>query len=67
MAWANEFQIFIAAADSLELGRFRFRQPRGSTGGMKIGGGLLRNFTVTFDYPGRRLFLQPNNRYRDGG
>jgi hypothetical protein len=62
----KEFQVFVAAADSLELGRFRFRQPSGATGGMKVGGGLLRHFTVTFDYPGRRLFLQPNDRYRDG-
>jgi hypothetical protein len=63
----KEFQVFVATADSLELGHFSFRQPRGSTGGMKIGGGLLRNFTVTFDYPSRRLFLQPNQNYRDGG
>jgi hypothetical protein len=62
----KEFQVFVAAADRLELGRFRFREPSGATGGMKVGGGLLRHFTATFDYPGRRLFLQPNDRYSDG-
>jgi hypothetical protein len=61
----KEFQVFVAAADSLKLGQFRYLRPSGATGGMKIGGGLLRHFTVTFDYPGRRLFLQPNDRYRD--
>ncbi len=48
----------------LELGRFRFAEVSGSTGGMKIGGGLLRYFTVVFDYPGNRMILEPNRRYQ---
>jgi hypothetical protein len=28
-----------------------------------VGGGILRRFTVVFDYRGRRLFLRPNKHY----
>src|SRR5262249_8580653 len=47
----KEFQVLQATADRVELGRFRFLKVMGSTGGMKVGGGLLRHFTVVFDYP----------------
>jgi hypothetical protein len=30
-----------------------------------IGGDILRRFTVTFDYPRRRMILEPNDRLRD--
>jgi hypothetical protein len=28
-----------------------------------LGGGVFRRFTLTFDYPNRRLFLAPNSRF----
>ena len=60
----KEFQVIQATAERVELGRFRFRNLRGSTGGMKIGGGLLRQFTVIFDYPAKQMILEPNGHYR---
>ena len=30
-----------------------------------IGFGLLSRFNVIFDYPGRRMFIEPNHRYSD--
>ena len=58
----KEFQVTQASADRVELGRFRFRNVSGVTGGMKIGGGLLRCFTVLFDYPAKQMILEPNGR-----
>ena len=30
-----------------------------------IGGGILKRFTVTFDFPHRRMFLEPNSHFSD--
>lgn len=56
---------------AVRLGRFAFREPivlfpdgmitaPGTAG--NIGGGLLSRFRVIFDYPGRRLILEPTDR-----
>ncbi len=63
----GEFETWLATADRVELGRFRFEKVSGVSGGMKIGGGLLRSFTVIFDYPAKRMILEPNGRYREQG
>jgi hypothetical protein len=60
----KEFDILQAKADRVELGPFHFTDVVGFSGGMKIGGGLLKYFTVIFDYPSQRMILEPNTRYR---
>jgi hypothetical protein len=60
----KEFEITQATADRVDLGRFSFEKVAGVSGGMKIGGGLLRNFTVVLDYSGERMILEPNRHYR---
>jgi hypothetical protein len=59
----KEFAILQAKADRVELGPFRFSDVIGFSGGMKIGGGLLRYFTVIFDYPSDQMILEANSRY----
>jgi len=59
----KEFEILEAKADRVELGPFHFSDVIGFSGGMKIGGGLLRYFTVIFDYRSERMILEPNSRY----
>jgi hypothetical protein len=54
----HEFQIWQATADEVQLGQFRFPKVTGYSGAMKIGGGLLRQFTVIFDYPAKRMILE---------
>jgi len=61
----KEFEILQAKADSVEIGPFHFADVIGFSGGMKIGGGLLKYFTVIFDYPSGRMILEPNSRYRE--
>jgi hypothetical protein len=61
----KQFEILQAKADQVELGPFHFRDVLGFSGGMKIGGGLLKHFTVIFDYSSERMILQPNQRYRE--
>jgi hypothetical protein len=61
----QEFRIVQATADRVDLGRYHFSQMAGVSGGMKIGSGLLRHFTVIFDYPKERMILEPNERYRE--
>jgi hypothetical protein len=55
----QEFPIWQATADEIRLGQLRFSSVVGYSGGMKIGGGLLRQFKVIFDYPGSRMILEP--------
>lgn len=59
----KEFEILQAKADRVELGPFHFSSVVGFSGGMKIGGGLLKYFTPIFDYPSGRMILEPNSRY----
>ena len=61
----KEFETWLATADRVELGRFHFEKVSGVSGGMKIGGGLLRRFTVIFDYPAKQMILEPNRHYRE--
>jgi hypothetical protein len=61
----QEFRVVQATADRVDLGRYHFRELPGVSGGMKIGGGILRHFTVVFDYPKQRMILEPNERYRE--
>jgi hypothetical protein len=67
----------IGRIDRFELGGVRLERPvtmlrspgpgaisaPGTAG--NIGGGILRRFTVIFDYPRRRLILEPNARVAD--
>lgn len=56
----KEFQIWQTTADEVQLGKLHFPKVVGYSGGMKIGGGLLRQFIVIFDYPGKRMILESN-------
>ena len=59
----------------IELGGFGFEQPLTmlpvseqsmvGAGIGNIGGDIMRRFTVTFDYAGRRMILEPNRHLRD--
>jgi len=64
----GEMKIVAGRLPGVRLGRFRVEDPvvlfpagqitePGSAG--NIGGGLLRRFRVIFDYPGRRMILEP--------
>lgn len=33
--------------------------------GVNLGGNILRHFTLTIDYPGRRVMLEPNRHFHD--
>ncbi len=59
----KEFEVWLAAADRVEIGKYHFVNVAGVSGGMKIGGGLLRYFTVIFDYSRNRMILETNSRY----
>jgi hypothetical protein len=61
----KEFRVWQATVDRVDLGPFHFQKVAGVSGGMKIGSGLLRRFTVVFDYPGKRMILEPNSRHHD--
>jgi hypothetical protein len=54
----QEFLIWQATADEVRLGRLRFPKVVGYSGGMKIGGALLRRFKVIFNYPRNRMILE---------
>lgn len=54
----KRFQTVKATADEIQLGKLRFPNVTGFSGGMKIGGGLLRQFNVIFDYPNKRMILE---------
>jgi len=67
-AVGGEMKIVAGRLPGVRLGRFRVEDPvvlfpagsitePGSAG--NIGGGLLRRFRVIFDYPGRRMILEP--------
>jgi hypothetical protein len=54
----RKFEILRATAEEVQLGKLRFPNVTGFSGAMKIGGGLLRQFRVIFDYPGKRMILE---------
>ena len=68
----GESQSEVARLERLELGGFRLEQPiaalRTSSVGRiaaegaigNLGGEILHRFTVTFDYPRKRMILEPN-------
>jgi hypothetical protein len=58
----KRFETLKATADEVQLGKVRFPNVTGFSGGMKIGGGLLRHCTVIFDYPGKRMILERTAR-----
>ena len=66
----NESRIWMGKADEVVLGRFHFRNvtvyaaPASSAFKMMLGNGLLRQFTVIFDYANKRMILEPNSRYQ---
>jgi hypothetical protein len=60
----KKFETWQATAERVGLGGLHFENVQGESGGMKVGGGLLRHFTVIFDYGGNRMILEPNRRYQ---
>ena len=72
----GEFPLSIGRVESLELGRFKLKQPITAfpqTGGFfaregaagNIGGLILRRFKVIFDYSRKRMILEPNKNFAD--
>ena len=72
----GEFVTIIGRVEGLELGRFKLSQPvtafpqtegfiskEGSVG--NIGGLILRHFKVIFDYPHKRMILEPNKNFAE--
>jgi hypothetical protein len=72
----GEFSLTIGRVETLELGRFKLKEPtmaipqtsgfiakEGAAG--NIGGLVLRRFKVIFDYPHRRMILEPNKSFDD--
>ncbi|HEX8407504.1 MAG TPA: aspartyl protease family protein [Thermoanaerobaculia bacterium] len=55
----------LGRAEYVELGPFRFEGANGITGAMKIGGELLKRFTVIADFSRSRMMLEPNRHFRD--
>jgi Phage integrase family len=61
----------LGRAEYLELGRYRLQGPITSCCSTdpddqtKIGGEVLRRFTVIFDYPNERIILEPNRNFRE--
>lgn len=55
----------LGRAEWVELGPYRFAGANGTTGARKIGGELLRRFTLTVDWPHARLVLEPNRHFGD--
>ncbi|MBD0369873.1 MAG: aspartyl protease family protein [Pyrinomonadaceae bacterium] len=72
----GEFPLAVGRVESLEIGRFKLDKPvtafpqtggfiskEGSVG--NIGGLILRRFKVIFDYPHKRMILEPNKSFGD--
>jgi hypothetical protein len=72
----GEFPLAIGRIDALELGRFKLEKPttafpqtsgfiarEGAAG--NIGGLILRRFKVIFDYPHKRMILEPNKSFTE--
>lgn len=69
-------QARIAQGHDLMLGSTRIKDPvffltRSTQGALtmkdaagNVGGGILRRFTVTFDYPHKRMYLKPNGQFK---
>lgn len=55
----------LGRAEYVQLGRFRFAGANGTTGAMKIGGELLKRFTVIADFARARMILEPNRHFAD--
>ncbi|HEV8482754.1 MAG TPA: aspartyl protease family protein [Blastocatellia bacterium] len=73
----GEIRLLVSRATSFALGKLAIREPviyasqdrggalaRADFDGV-IGGEILRRFTVIFDYPRRRLILEPNAHYAE--
>jgi hypothetical protein len=72
----GEFPMAIGRVEGLELGSFKLEKPvaafpqtsgfiarEGAAG--NIGGLILRRFKVTFDYPHKRMILEPNPNFKE--
>jgi hypothetical protein len=72
----GEFPLAVGRIESLELGRFKLERPttafpqtvgfisrEGSIG--NVGGLILRHFKVIFDYPHKRMILEPNKSFNE--
>ena len=55
----NSFQVWQAKSDSLQIGSFKFKNMFGVSGGMKIGGGVLKYFRTIFVYQENKMILEP--------
>jgi hypothetical protein len=69
-------QILAARPRAITVGPFTVNEPviallQGNLGGDgsiadgTVGSGFLRRFTVAFDFDGRKMYLKPNERYRE--
>jgi hypothetical protein len=73
----GETNVLLGRIQSLQLGRFTLEKPvtsfaQSTKGALanknltgNIGGGILRRFKVIFDYPNRRMILEPNSRFTE--
>jgi hypothetical protein len=69
--------VAIGRLTDFQIGKYEIRSPvgtfvrQGSNSGIEanragvIGGGMLRRFTVIFDYPHQQLILEPNTHFED--
>ena len=61
----HSFPIKVGYWRSVSLGPWSLPGATGATGASAIGGQILHRFTVTFDYPHKKLWLQPNRSFHD--
>lgn len=71
------FEAITARIPAVGLGQYRVEQPLIALSrdsgtvfatdllGVNLGGNILRHFTLTIDYPGRRVMLEPNGQIHD--
>ena len=55
----------LGRAEYVKIGSFRFDGANGTTGGMRIGGELLKRFNLIADFSRSRIILEPSRHFRD--
>ena len=62
----KEFKSTVGVVSRLKLGGVSFENVYAGAGGVPlVGGGILRRFTVIFDYAHERMILEPNQHLKD--
>lgn len=62
----KEFKSTVGIVSRLKLGGVSFENVYAGAGGVPlVGGGILRRFTVIFDYAHERMILEPNQHLKD--